>query len=342
MAVKEWPRHYLLRPWQMEFAQKYLEQRKPRSLLVAATGTGKTISALYAAHLMRAQNFSNSLIVINDRSELREQWKHVASEVGFDLSETIDHYHKTEHDGLSITVQSLKSNDGVQKLLDLAESSNCFGIIDESHRYNRTINEIVDRLLHVNNKNRFLFIAGAAPLAKDAFDTQFRFNTEYIFQDSLVKLAETKIEIAHFSPSFSVLQKLLGRHVQIDDLNWREFERLISELLERDGYEVELMRGTKDGGVDVVAVKDMGEAGFFKTLWQAKKNYLKNKVGLSVIRELADTRNEFKASKGIIVTSTYLTRDALARIQRDKYILGKVDRDDLNEWIQRTLFRYNS
>jgi len=127
--------------------------------------------------------------------------------------------------------------------------------------------------------------------------------------------------------------------MQIDDLNWREFERLISELLEQDGYDVELMRGTKDGGVDVVAVKNMGHAGFFKTLWQAKKKYLKNKVGLSVIRELADTRNEFKASKGIIVTSTYLTRDALARVQRDKYILGKVDRSDLNEWVQRTLFK---
>jgi restriction system protein len=88
------------------------------------------------------------------------------------------------------------------------------------------------------------------------------------------------------------------------------------------------------------AQSDMGEAGFFKTLWQAKKKEAKNKVGLSVIRELADTRSEFKASKGIIVTSTYLTKDALARIQRDKYILGKVDRDDLNEWIERTLLKY--
>ena len=98
------------------------------------------------------------------------------------------------------------------------------------------------------------------------------------------------------------------------------------------------MRGTKDGGVDVVAVKDLEAVGSFKTLWQAKKKGLNNRVGLSVIRELADTRNEMKASKGIIVTSTYLTRGALARVQRDKYILGKVDRDDLNGWIRRAFF----
>jgi HJR/Mrr/RecB family endonuclease len=77
----------------------------------------------------------------------------------------------------------------------------------------------------------------------------------------------------------------------------------------------------KDGGIDVVAVKDLGINDFFKTLWQAKKQSTKNKVGISVVRELADTRQELPASKGIIVTSSYLTRGALERIQRDKYLL---------------------
>jgi HJR/Mrr/RecB family endonuclease len=121
-------------------------------------------------------------------------------------------------------------------------------------------------------------------------------------------------------------------------LSWREFEKLIAALLEKDGYVVDLMQGSKDGGVDVVAVKDMGSAGYFKTLWQAKKKAQKNKVGISIVRELADTRQEFRASKGIIVTSSYLTSGALQRVDRDKYILGKVDRDDLEQWIQRTIF----
>src|SRR5262249_17547238 len=57
----------------------------------------------------------------------------------------------------------------------------------------------------------------------------------------------------------------------------------------------------------------------------------------TAIRELADTRNEFGASKAIIVTSSHLTRGALDRIERDKYVLGKVDREELQAWIQRTL-----
>ncbi len=71
-----------------------------------------------------------------------------------------------------------------------------------------------------------------------------------------------------------------------------------------------------------------------KTVWQAKKYNSSNKVGLSKIRELADSRNEFKASKAIIITSSYLTRPAQNRIDRDKYILGKVDNDDLKAWIR--------
>ena len=339
MTVKEWPHRYNLRAWQLEFAQKYLEQQKPRSLLVAAQELVRQLQLCTPRILCGNEKFTDSLIVLNDLSVLREQWKHVASEVGFNLSDTIEEYRKTEHDGLSITVQSLHDNDRIDKLLDIAHDSACFGIVDESHRSNKSITHVVTKVLDANSNNKFLSISGTAPLGEDSFDRQFRFNTEYIFQDSIIRLRETKIQIAHFSPSFSVLQTLLKRKMQIDDLNWREFERLIAELLEQDGYEVELMRGTKDGGVDVVAVKNMGNAGFFKTLWQAKKKYLKNKVGLSVIRELADTRNEFKASKGIIVTSTYLTRDALARVQRDKYILGKVDRNDLNEWVQRMLFK---
>jgi restriction system protein len=98
------------------------------------------------------------------------------------------------------------------------------------------------------------------------------------------------------------------------------------------------MRGTKDGGVDVVGVKDLGSAGFFKALWQAKKHKLSNKVGISLIRELADTRQEFGTSKGIIVTSSYLTRGALERVERDKFVLSKIDRDDLDLWIKRVLF----
>lgn len=42
-------------------------------------------------------------------------------------------------------------------------------------------------------------------------------------------IAEIKIEIAKFSPSFSILEKLIRQKIKIENLSCREFEKLISQ-----------------------------------------------------------------------------------------------------------------
>lgn len=157
------------------------------------------------------------------------------------------------------------------------------------------------------------------------------------YSKSELVLPESKSEIIQLSPSFGVLEKLIEGGIDIASLHWREFEELVAELLEKDGYSVELGAGRNDGGKDLIATKDLGESGLFKAVWQAKHKKPGNKVGIEVIRELADTRSEHKASKGILVTSTYLTKGALERVQRDTYILAKVDKSDLLNWVNRVI-----
>jgi HJR/Mrr/RecB family endonuclease len=159
---------------------------------------------------------------------------------------------------------------------------------------------------------------------------------EYIYNTNFFQLEIVRRNIARFSPSQEVLQSLWAKHLSIDSLSWRQFEKLVAELLCTDGYTINTIKGTKDGGIDVVAFKNDGISGYFKTVWQAKK-YSKNKVGLHLIRELADSVHEFNASKGIIVTTSFLTADALQRVHRDRYTLGKVDRTDLQSWVSRIL-----
>lgn len=146
---------------------------------------------------------------------------------------------------------------------------------------------------------------------------------------------ETRERIVIYSPSIALLEKLRARQISLFDLHWRQFEELVAELLTQDGYTVELGRGTKDGGKDIVAVKNFPGVGLIISVWQAKKLSPKNKVDISIIRELADTRLQQNATKGVIVTTTSLTRDALERVQRDSYYLHKVDGVDLDAWIQR-------
>jgi hypothetical protein len=148
---------------------------------------------------------------------------------------------------------------------------------------------------------------------------------------------QTRRQIFPLSPFLGVLEKLRERKIDLGGLHWRELEELVAELLEKDGYDVQLGKGRKDGGADIIATKEIENIGFIKGVWQAKKRESGKPVGIGVIRELADTRQEMKASKGIIVTTTFLTRDAIARITRDKYILGKVERPELERWIDRVL-----
>lgn len=323
---------------QLEFVNGYLNEPKSKSLLVAAPGTGKTVTALYTAKELIKLDIVDATLILSDRIAIREQWSNAAKSHGLEFGNSFEN--SLGRDGVSMNIQSIKSPLDSEYIKNIGKSRRWFIIADEIHYRNKITLELVNRLLEANNKNKSLFLSSVLP-KEHTFAAEFRFNSEHIFDRTILELPDTEIRVARFAPSFSLLSKLKGYTPSIDNLTWRQFEKLIASLLEKDGYEVELMQGTKDGGVDVIAVMDLGPSGFFKTLWQAKKNNIKNKVGISIVRELADTRQEFGASKGIIVTSSYLTKGALQRIERDKYILGKVDRDDLNAWVKKTLLGNN-
>jgi hypothetical protein len=169
------------------------------------------------------------------------------------------------------------------------------------------------------------YIDALRPVSRERFDT------------AAIKKPEVRQSLIIESPSVRILYELFKHKIKLVDLHWREFEELIAELLNRDGYDVTLGSGSKDQGVDIFATRLLSGVGIISTVWQAKKLSGNNKVGLNLIRELADTTTQLKASKGIIVTSTFLTKGALSRIVRDQYQLGKLERPEVDEWIQRVL-----
>ena len=88
--------------------------------------------------------------------------------------------------------------------------------------------------------------------------------------------------------------------------------------------------------MDTFATRRIGLSGDILEIWQAERLREGYKVEESVLKELADTRQEFKASRAVIATTTYLTKGALRRVERDRYLFGKVDQDDLFVWMRRT------
>lgn len=325
-----------LADWQLAFVSKYLADNGQRARLISSPGMGKTTVAQHTGHeLLRLKRNSNMLVISPHRA-LVHQWRMVGEGRGVAFVDSAERLRDTSVSGISVSAQQVLRSELGSSLVELGETASFFIIIDDAHDAKPPLVEYVERLLAANTQSRSLALFRSDSTIASSHWDEF-IGSEYFFEPRSILLPESRLEVARLSPSYSVLHTLLAKSGNVDDLHWRLFEKLIAELLEADGYEVELMEGTKDGGVDVIAIKDLGPLGLFKTLWQAKKKQLGNKVGLSVVRELADTRDEFGASKAFIVTSTFLTRGAAQRIQRDRYQLGKVDRDDLDVWINRIL-----
>lgn len=330
MRDRRLPKLFQLVSWQNAFVEQFASRSAQKSLLVAPAGAGKTVTALAASQKLISTGAIDSVLIISDQIVIRDQWQDVASRFGIELQTSLEQYLKGS--GVSITSRAAERPD----LIDVAARARRWLVVADDARDQGAATAIVDRMLHSNSGSRALIIS-RTPQKNASFDAEFSFAAETFLSPEIIYAPATQIRVVEYSPSVGLLQRLRDKGTTIDDLNWRDFETVVAALLEEDGYAVELMRGTKDGGVDVIAMKDLGPNGYFKALWQAKKQSIRNKVGISVVRELADTRREFGASKGIIVTSSFLTRGALERVDRDKYLLGKVDRNELQAWIDRTL-----
>jgi restriction system protein len=63
----------------------------------------------------------------------------------------------------------------------------------------------------------------------------------------------------------------------------RRLEEIIAELLKVEGYDVELRKGTKNGGIDVIAQKHLPTIGYVGTIWQSKHFKICKKMGIGII-----------------------------------------------------------
>jgi restriction system protein len=103
-------------------------------------------------------------------------------------------------------------------------------------------------------------------------------------------------------------RELFERQKNLPDvsaLKWREFEEFIGEAYRRQGYQVEERGGNEpDGGIDLILRKRD------ETVLVQCKHWEAEQVGVKIVRELYGVVAAEGATKGIIVTTGYFTRDA--------------------------------
>jgi restriction system protein len=111
----------------------------------------------------------------------------------------------------------------------------------------------------------------------------------------------------------------------LKSMNPKDFEYTVAEILRRLGYkDVKVIGRSGDLGVDILAVKD-GK----KVAVQCKKYIAKKVTSPDIQLFIGMMVTEYKADKGLYVTTSYYTRDA--------YHLAMKHKDKLEIWTGRTL-----
>lgn len=131
-----------------------------------------------------------------------------------------------------------------------------------------------------------------------------------------------------------LLQRLGDNPEELHKLSPRDFERLVADLLEQRGYAVELTQATRDGGKDILVAAPT-ELGEFIYLVECKRYAPTRPVGVSLVRELYGVVEKERATAGLIVTSSYFTREAMEFREPIRHRMSLRDYNDIAKWIRK-------
>ena len=95
----------------------------------------------------------------------------------------------------------------------------------------------------------------------------------------------------------------------IDNMKGEEFEKYLKAHFEKLGYKATLTPASNDYGADLIIEKN-GE----KIAVQAKR--YRNKVGNDAIQEVAGAIRYYECTKGLVVTNSFFTKNAINLAQK--------------------------
>jgi len=129
-----------------------------------------------------------------------------------------------------------------------------------------------------------------------------------------------------------VLSETRDKPSGLFDLNSRQFEEFIAEIWKRFGYCVELTARTRDGGRDIIAIRESEVNVRF--LIECKRYARHRRVGVETVRELYGVKLDESATKAILATTSSFTTGARDLFRRHLWELEPRDYDGVVEWIK--------
>lgn len=156
------------------------------------------------------------------------------------------------------------------------------------------------------------------------------FNSDIVLPDKDLIVPSKDIITGVTIINASLLKRAKDDPKIIDNISSREFEEMVCELLDKQGYNVKLTKQTRDGGKDIIVVQK-SVLGEFCIYVECKKYDKSNPISVKLVRELYGTVMADDATAGMIITTSYFTRDA--KEYRDK-IKHRMTLKDYNDLIQ--------
>jgi len=127
--------------------------------------------------------------------------------------------------------------------------------------------------------------------------------------------------------------KYFGEGKDFSFLIWQDFQQFIFEWLLFEEFCVR--EPIKENGcINIETTKKIGRMGFIKCVWLLKKFSPKRIVGIKALRELEYLVCKSNASKGIIVTTSKLSKPALDFIEKNPCKFDYIDGQSLENIFQ--------
>lgn len=112
----------------------------------------------------------------------------------------------------------------------------------------------------------------------------------------------------------------------IGKISSHEFELLCGYLYKKKGYSINITKKTRDGGYDIIAEKGSGRE---QEVLYIECKQKETKVGVEIARSVLGLLNIKNATKSVIITSNFFTKDAL-KISHESKRLELINLDDFD------------
>jgi len=130
-----------------------------------------------------------------------------------------------------------------------------------------------------------------------------------------------------------LLRKIAANPLLIRQVGSATFEDVMAELFSGLGYLVEQTQRTRDGGVDILAIKSIDNVSL-RFLIECKRYAPHRKVDVTLVRALFGVKHDRGASKAIIATTSGFTRPARAFAEAHRWDLELKDFDGIMNWVE--------